>query len=202
MAQASLDELWPALAYEEWAGTCEALHRWSQIVGKVRLAQTPWLNHSWQTPLYVSPRSIFAEGVRKVFVDQSKVTEEMIDRYYDLNLYDGNRRATGIRFRLPSTDEAVSEKLGQIRAPTLILWGDKDGLIPVANASEFEKRIAGARAVIYPNVGHIPMEEVPEKSAADVDAFLTAALSSPAAPAETAPVHHDGKVEVVPISPE
>jgi hypothetical protein len=58
VAQASLDELWPALAYEEWAGTCEALHRWSQIVGKVRLAQTPWLTHSWQTPLYVSPRGL------------------------------------------------------------------------------------------------------------------------------------------------
>jgi hypothetical protein len=58
VAQASLDELWPALAYDGWAGTCEALHRWSQIVGKVRLAQTPWLNHSWQTPLYVSPRGL------------------------------------------------------------------------------------------------------------------------------------------------
>src|SRR3546814_12052041 len=69
----------------------------------------------------------------------------------------GNRRATGIRFRSASNDDAVSEKLGQIRAPTLILWGDKDGLIPVANASEFQKRISGAEVVIYANVGHIPM---------------------------------------------
>lgn len=164
-----------------------------------RLARMPVLN---KIMLYVSPRSIFEEGVRKVSVDQSKITEEMIDRYYELNLYDGNRRATGIRFRLPSSDEAVSEKLGQIRVPTLILWGDKDSLIPVENAAEFQKRISGAKAVIYPNVGHIPMEEVPEKSAADVDRFLTVALAPGAAPVEIAPVHHEGKVELVPISPE
>lgn len=58
MAQASAKEHWPSLRYEEWAGTCEALHRWTQIVGKLRLAQTPWVNHSWQTPLYVSSRGL------------------------------------------------------------------------------------------------------------------------------------------------
>ncbi|MCE9648299.1 MAG: alpha/beta hydrolase [Parvibaculum sp.] len=165
-----------------------------------RLAQMPVLN---KIMLYVSPRSIFAEGVRKVFVDQSKVTEEMIDRYYDLNLYDGNRKATGIRFRYPPTDQAVAEKLGQIAVPVLVLWGEKDGLIPVANAYEFQKRISGAKVVVYPDVGHIPMEEVPERSAADVDSFLAAALApKAAAPVETAPVHHDGKVEIMPVSPE
>ncbi len=187
-----------ALILVDAAGLPRKMQPGEKIPLGFRLARMPVLN---KIMLYVSPRSIFAEGVRKVFVDQSKVTEEMIDRYYDLNLYDGNRRATGIRFRSASNDEAVSEKLGQIRAPTLILWGDKDGLIPVANASEFQKRISGAEVVIYPNVGHIPMEEVPEKSAADVDAFLTVALTS-AAPAETAPVHHDGKVEILPVSPE
>src|ERR1700690_2441524 len=49
---------WPALPYADWADTCETLHLWCQIVGKVRLAQTPWLNHSWQTPLYVTPRGL------------------------------------------------------------------------------------------------------------------------------------------------
>jgi hypothetical protein len=49
---------WPALPYAAWAETCQALHLWSQVVGKVRLAQTPWLNHSWQTPLYLSARGL------------------------------------------------------------------------------------------------------------------------------------------------
>ena len=134
-----------------------------------RLARMPGLN---KILLYVTPRSIIDEGLRKVFVDQSKVTEEMVARYYDLTLYDGNRRATGIRFRLPPNDEDVVSKLGTIKAPTLILWGDKDGLIPVEYAGEFAKRILASKVVIYPNVGHIPMEEVAEKSAADVQGFL------------------------------
>ena len=134
-----------------------------------RLARMPVLN---KILLYVTPRSIIDEGLHKVFVDQSKVTEEMVTRYYDLTLYDGNRRATGIRFRLPPNDEDVAKKLGTIKAPTLILWGDKDGLIPVEYAGEFAKRIEGSKVLIYSNVGHIPMEEVAEKSAVDVQNFL------------------------------
>jgi hypothetical protein len=49
---------WPSLRYDDWAGTCAALHLWTQMVGKVRTAATPWLNHSWQTPLYLSPRGL------------------------------------------------------------------------------------------------------------------------------------------------
>ncbi len=49
---------WPALPYADWADTCHTLHLWTQVVGKVRLAQTPWLNHSWQTPLYVTARGL------------------------------------------------------------------------------------------------------------------------------------------------
>jgi len=134
-----------------------------------RLARMPGLN---KILLYVTPRSIIEEGLHKVFVDQSKVTEEMVTRYYDLTLYDGNRRATGIRFRLPPNDEDVAKKLGTIKAPTLILWGDKDGLIPVEYAGEFAKRIQGSKVLIYSNVGHIPMEEVAKKSATDVQSFL------------------------------
>lgn len=49
---------WPALPYPDWAETCTALHLWSQIVGKYRLARTPWVNHSWHATLYVSARGL------------------------------------------------------------------------------------------------------------------------------------------------
>ena len=49
---------WPELPYGEWRDTCHTLHLWTQIVGKVRVARTPWLNHSWQTPLYVTARGL------------------------------------------------------------------------------------------------------------------------------------------------
>lgn len=51
-------EAWPALSWADWVDTGRTLHLWTQIVGKVRLALTPWLNHSWQTPLYLSPRGL------------------------------------------------------------------------------------------------------------------------------------------------
>jgi hypothetical protein len=49
---------WPVLPYADWAETCTALHLWSQIVGKYRLAHAPWVNHSWQATLYVTPRGL------------------------------------------------------------------------------------------------------------------------------------------------
>ena len=49
---------WPSLPFEAWQDTCETLHLWTQIVGKIRLAQTPWINHSWHVPLYVTTRGL------------------------------------------------------------------------------------------------------------------------------------------------
>ena len=49
---------WPALSYPAWRDTVSTLHLWTQIVGKVRLALTPWVNHSWQVPLYVTARGL------------------------------------------------------------------------------------------------------------------------------------------------
>ena len=49
---------WPALPVEVWLDTINTLHMWTQIVGKIRLAQSPWVNHSWHVTLYVSPRGL------------------------------------------------------------------------------------------------------------------------------------------------
>jgi hypothetical protein len=49
---------WPELPYPAWKDTCDTLHLWTQIVGKVRLALTPWLNHSWHVTLYVGARGL------------------------------------------------------------------------------------------------------------------------------------------------
>src|SRR5271154_1881127 len=58
IAGLSKDEVWPALPYAEWKDTCATLHMWTQIVGKVRLALSPYLNHWWEVPLYVSARGL------------------------------------------------------------------------------------------------------------------------------------------------
>jgi hypothetical protein len=59
----SQTELWPALPYENWKDSCTTLHLWTQIVGKVRLAQTPWVNHSWHVTLYVTPRGLTTSAI-------------------------------------------------------------------------------------------------------------------------------------------
>ncbi len=55
---ASRTESWPELPYEAWKDTYATLHMWTQIAGKIRLVQTPWLNHSWHVVLYLSPRGL------------------------------------------------------------------------------------------------------------------------------------------------
>lgn len=147
-----------------------------------RLARMPVVNELMG---FILPRSVVEQGVRKVFVDQSKVTDEMVSRYFDLTLHEGNRDATRMRFASYAArdEEAFAARLDGIETPTLILWGDKDGLIPVSAAHEFKKRIPQAELVILENVGHVPMEEVPEESAAAVRAFLAGAgAEAPAGP--------------------
>lgn len=58
-----LDPSWPELPFAEWKDTCATLHMWSQIVGKVRMVQTPWRNHSWHVPLYVTARGLTTSPV-------------------------------------------------------------------------------------------------------------------------------------------
>ena len=54
---------WPELPYSAWRETCATLHLWTQIVGKIRLSLTPWLNHSWHVPLYVSARGLTSSPI-------------------------------------------------------------------------------------------------------------------------------------------
>jgi hypothetical protein len=53
-----MPHLWPPLSLDDWQDTCTTLHLWTQIVGKIRLVQTPWVNHSWHVPLYVTARGL------------------------------------------------------------------------------------------------------------------------------------------------
>ena len=119
----------------------------------------------------ITPRSFVEKSVRAIFVDQSKVTSEMVTRYHELLLYPGNRHATRLRAQVPE-DTRAAERLGEINAPTLILSGAEDPLVPIEAARIFHARIRGSRLIEYAGAGHIPMEEIPERTAADVKVFL------------------------------
>lgn len=79
MSGAHAEDPWPALPYADWADTCHTLHLWTQVVGKVRLAATPWLNHSWQVPLYVTARGL-ATGVIFVGTRPMEMEFDLVDR--------------------------------------------------------------------------------------------------------------------------
>src|SRR6185503_14694017 len=92
-----------------------------------RLARMPLLN---RILLHITPRSLVVEGLNDAIVHKKVMTRRMVDMYWDFARMAGTREATLIRFRLPM-DSAVKDHIGDIKAPTLILWGKQDGLIPV-----------------------------------------------------------------------
>ncbi|HXL99867.1 MAG TPA: alpha/beta hydrolase [Rhizomicrobium sp.] len=135
-----------------------------------QLARIPVVN---RVMLYVTPRSLVTDGLNKAIVHKDIINDAMIDSYWDFARMEGTRQATLDRFSLDA-DDSVRAHIAAITAPTLILWGAEDGLIPVAAAYAYQKAIPGAKLIVYPATGHIPQEEVADRSAADVRAFLTA----------------------------
>lgn len=134
-----------------------------------RLARIPVVN---QLLLHITPRDFIVEGLDDAVVHKAIVTDAMIDTYWDFARMQGSRAATIARFNLPP-DYYVRDHVRAITAPTLILWGEEDHILPVAGAHAWAKAIPGAKLIVYPATGHLPMEEVPQESAADVRNFIT-----------------------------
>jgi hypothetical protein len=90
------DPTWPDIPLAAWRDTCSTLQLWTQIVGKIRLGQTPWLNHSWHVPLYVTARGLttspIPHGVR-VFEMQF----DFLDRVLRIDTAEGARRDIALK---------------------------------------------------------------------------------------------------------
>lgn len=76
-------------------------------------------------------------------------------------------------FRTIFGKDMSDARLGEVKAPTLIVWGEKDRLLHVAMADVFHKGIAGSQKVIYPDLGHLPFLEAPSRMAKDWNAFFS-----------------------------
>ncbi len=140
-----------------------------------RIARAPVLGEAFSM---FTNRSILASNLKQVIVDDTLVTPQMVNRYYDLLMRKGNRQATLSRLRAGPDDPDAYKQMSTIAAPTLVLWGDLDPWIPVSDAARFTGDIKGATAITYPNTGHLPQEERPAETAAAVDAFLTRVYSA------------------------
>jgi pimeloyl-ACP methyl ester carboxylesterase len=137
----------------------------------------PFVSRAQSAPLVgrlatvLTPRFMLAGSVRKMYGDPSRVEEARIDEYYDLFLREGNRDATRLRRALPPVDSEW-QRLGEIHAPTLILWGSRDIWILPKYGERFHQAIKGSSLVVLDGLGHLPMEEDPDSSLAPVSAFL------------------------------
>ena len=121
----------------------------------------------------ITPRSMFEASLKTSVYDPGFATPQMVDRYWELNRYPGNRAATLARFaQMAQARAATPARLAAIKVPVLIMWGQEDNLIPVAAAQWFHKALPTSQLIIYPKVGHIPMEEIPDQSAEDVKRWL------------------------------
>ena len=133
----------------------------------IEMAQWPIMDEVMAS---FSPRFMYASGLKDVYFNDSLVNERLVDRYFELSRYPGNLVAFPKRVQARLDKDA--SLIPGIRTPTLILWGKEDKYFPVGNAHRFGADIANSRVHIYPDVGHLPMEEVPELSLAHFIAFV------------------------------
>ena len=133
----------------------------------MRLARLPGFKWLLQR---VTPKSLFRKSLREVYANPDRISDTLVDRYFQLFLREGNRRAYVQRLNQPRQSDP--QQLRQLDMPTLILWGEKDAWIPVAEAYRFKAVLPHAKLKIYPDAGHVPMEEWPQRTARDVGAFL------------------------------
>ena len=88
--------LWPPLPYDAWRETCSTLHLWTQVVGKIRLAQTPWTNHSWHVPLYVTSRGLTTSPI-PYSAGAFEIEFDFVEHFLDIRVSNGSRRHVDLR---------------------------------------------------------------------------------------------------------
>jgi pimeloyl-ACP methyl ester carboxylesterase len=132
-----------------------------------RIAATPGLRLLAE---YTLPRGVVQSSVRNVYGDPAKVTPELVDLYMDMTLRAGNRKALGRRIEQGYTADVA--QLKNIKVPTLILWGGKDRLVPLEMGQWFARDIAGAKLVVFDDLGHVPQEEDPARTVGELKRFL------------------------------
>lgn len=133
--------------------------------------KAPEVGATAQLLRWVLPRALVAASLTPAYGDPAAATEERIDRYHALLRASGNREALLARMG-QLVLQPPEPWLARITAPTLLVWGDKDAMIPASNAADYQRLVRGARSLVLPGVGHLPQEEAPAQSLPALRAFL------------------------------
>ena len=126
-----------------------------------KLAKIPVLN---KFLTYITPRFLVRASIENVYFDKSKVSDSLVNRYFDLTLRKGNRKAIVDRLKVSTTltnGTKTHDNIKNIKQPTLIIWGSDDQLIPVENGYKFKNDITNSKLIVMQQTGHVPMEEKP-----------------------------------------
>lgn len=133
----------------------------------------------------LTPRFLIRRSLEQVYGDATRLEDSQVERYYLMLRRRGNRQAlvdTLAQKKQPGSASARSKEpapsAADVTQPTLILWGSKDRWIPVEHGSRFHQTMPNSRLIVYPDLGHVPMEEAPERTAADAETFLLSLTAS------------------------
>lgn len=125
---------------------------------------------------YVAPRFIVKQSLLQSVHNPEVMHDELITRYWELVRFPTNRQATIERSRSDREPKKWNE-IDSINIPTLILWGEEDRVIPVSHAKLFKNEIKNSKMILYPSIGHLPMEENTDQVAADIDQFIASQIT-------------------------
>jgi pimeloyl-ACP methyl ester carboxylesterase len=120
---------------------------------------------------YMLPKAVLRLSLAPAYADASKISDDTLTRYHDMLLAPQVRSALLARMAQMALQDPVPW-LQRIRAHTLLMWGEQDAMIPVANAQDYLRALPNARLVKYPGVGHLPHEEAPAVSLPALRDFL------------------------------
>tara|TARA_R110001606_G_scaffold358861_2_gene510585 strand:+ start:135 stop:1100 length:966 start_codon:yes stop_codon:yes gene_type:complete len=129
----------------------------------------------------ITPRFLVKSSLKENFAQPERLTEDLVDRYWELLRFPGNRKAAVDRMKTAREPEKWAE-VGTLKMPVLLLWGEQDKAIPMSHARAFEADIPGSKLITYADAGHLPMEETPEQVARDIDAWIEGVTAEAAAP--------------------
>jgi len=137
----------------------------------VDYGKAPKVGISLKAMKYVLPKPLLKMSLLPAYANPEVMTPALVTRYYELMRAPSVRPAMISRLEQSVLQDPVPT-LARITAPTLLLWGDRDAMIPIANADDYLKAITGARLQTFPGVGHLPQEEAAEPSGKAILAFL------------------------------
>lgn len=121
------------------------------------------------------PGPLISMGAKQVYGDSSKLSKFHHKRYKDMMMYKGNRESLAVTAKIlkeNAQDETLGDRIKDITVPTLVMWGGKDTWTPTRMAKRWKEDLPSSKVIIYPEAGHVPMEEIPEETLEDFLAFI------------------------------